>query len=84
MLPKLELDCTVHCLSVSVPMARGDTSLAHDQKHSLWRAISKRCGMSEVGLREEQEEQEEEGNNLKMCGPLSTRQHQLILGCFNP
>ena len=22
MLPKLELDCTVHCLSVSVPMAR--------------------------------------------------------------
>ena len=77
MLPKL--DCTVHCLSVSVPMARGDTSLAHDQKHSLWRAISKRCGMSEVGLREEQEE----GNNLKMCGPLSTRQHQLIPGFSN-
>ena len=46
---KLELDC----LSVSVPMAseqRGEGRyLAHDQKHSLWRAISRRCGMSEVG-----------------------------------
>ena len=43
----------------------GDTSL-HDQKHSLWRAISRRCGMSEVGGRR--------GSNLKMY----RRQHQLI------
>ena len=52
---KLELDC----LSVSVPMAseqRGEGRyLAHDQKHSLWRAISRRCGMSEVGGEGEQQ-----------------------------
>ena len=29
--------------------SHGERYLAHDQKHSLWRAISRRCGMSEVG-----------------------------------
>ena len=43
------------CFSSHGEEQGGERYLAHDQKHSLWRAISRRCGMSEVGGEGEQQ-----------------------------